>query len=382
MSLVCLFALIAFDRPAYSEEIILESESPVFLDPDPEPEYPLSSLPEDAIPFTPSLPEDFVVGEMLVKFKEHVRPDNPGLDDLKNEVAAEYIHTHDRINVHLFRAKNAKDKEATLKTVEKFRRHPLVEYAEPNGIVQATYLPNDFYLQIMPNIYAIRAPEAWDLYNPLTPGVAIAVLDTGLDYNHPDINGKVLFAREKSGNCINPGVLPWDDSTTSHGTHVAGIAAATGNNTIGIAGVAYKDYIVPIKVLYSNSYGSWDSLACGVNIAAPIAKARIINMSIGGEGGSQTLYDAIYKAWANYGKIVVVAQGNTGEGYSYSFPACYSLNGIVISVGATDKDKNYVSFSLANECVTVSAPGTEIGTDGILSTVYWSNQHTYNYFEV
>jgi thermitase len=385
MSLVCLFVLIAFDWPAHSEEIIPEAEFPVFLDPDPEPEYPLSSLPEDALPFTPSLPDDFVIGEILVKFKERVKPDNPGLYDLKNEVAAEYVHTHDRINVHLFKAKKAKGKEDTLKAVEKFQRHPLVEYAEPNGIVSASYMPNDPYLEqgYQYGLFHIRAPEAWDYYNLLTPGDVIAILDTGVNYNHPDLSGKVVFAREKFGNCINPGSLPMDDDyvTKGHGTAVAGIAAATGNNSVGITGTAYKEKILPVKVLAANGKGTWDQIICGINLTLPISKAKIMNMSLGGSGGSQTLYDAIYSAWANYGKIVVVAQGNTNSddngGNDPSYPACYSLNGIAISVGATDWNDYHYQYSKVNNCITVSAPG-----DLIFTTKYDPTKGllTYSYF--
>jgi subtilisin family serine protease len=213
-------------------------------------------------------------------------------------------------------------------------------------------------------------PAAWDLslFNTYWP-LDTAILDTGINWSHPDIQGEVLIPSDRYGNCISPWNYPMDDN--GHGTHVAGIAGAMINNSIGIAGISPLS-LVAVKVLGQNGEGTWDSAACGVGIAAAIPAVKVINMSLSGPGGSSTLYNAIYSAWVYYGKTVVAANGNLGGTVPSPdrYPACYSRNGIVIAVGATDYYNNRASYSSANDCITVSAPG-----DSILST-YSTNYST------
>lgn len=359
---------------------------PLLLDAGPAPEAPLSSVAEDAEPFTASEPDDFVVGEMLIKFKEHVAPNNANIAALMQDVDGHLKLSHKKIGVHLFKMKTAKTKEKTLKAIGKFKKHPLVEFAEPNGIIQAipvatetetssdvgtSYVPNDPYRAYQYGLSRIYAYNAWDLTKG-DPNSYVAVVDTGVNWMHPDLSGKVYVPADRLGNCIAPGTWPMDDH--GHGTHVAGIAAAKGNNGIGIAGVAFNERILAVKVLNSAGSGTWSSVACGINMAAAIPSVKAINLSLGGPYGSSTLYSAVYNAWVTYGKTVVAANGNNGSVVPspYSYPGCYSRNGIAIAVGATDYYNNRAPYSSANACINVAAPG-----DRILST-YSKNYSTAN----
>ena len=317
----------------------------------------------DPIPFVPSLPDEFVPGEVLVKFKYLVSHDDPGLSTLKSQCSARLERTHEVIGVHLFKLDNVKDKEETLKAVEEFQKHELVEFAEPNGIVRALYTPNDPYLGVQYGLSRINAFTAWDLVRG-DPAGRIAILDTGVDYDHPEFNGPGKVNNNPS--CMPGGSYSMDDHWEGgHGTHVAGIAAAQGDNGIGIVGVAYNSGIKAIKVVNFLGDGSYDTVACGINMAAADPQVKVINLSLGFPAASSTLYNAVYNAWVNYGKTVVAANGNSGlEGSPYEYPACYSLNGIAISVGATDSNNNRPGWSSSNNCITIAAPG-----DAIYSTL-------------
>lgn len=316
----------------------------------------------DPVPFVPSLPDEFVPGEVLVKFKYLVSPDNPGLSTLKSQFSARLERTHELIGVHLFKLEDVKDKEETLKAVEEFQKHELVEFSEPNGIVRALYTTNDPYLGDQWGLSRINAFAAWDLARG-DPAGRIAILDTGIDYYHPEFNvpGKV----NDNPSCINGLPTSFDDDwwNGGHGTHVAGIAAAQGDNGIGIAGVAFNAGLKALKVLDWSSWGTYDTVACGINMAAADPQVKVINLSLGWDAGSSTLYNAIYNAWVNNGKTVVAANGNSGYQSPYMYPACYSLNGIVIAVGATDFYNTWPSYSSANNCTTIAAPGGSWSTN-------------------
>jgi thermitase len=357
---------------------------PQFIDAGPAPASPLSSPAQGAEPFVASPPDEFVPGEVLVKFKDDLSPDNANAAGLMKEFGGELKRTHKHLKMHLFSLKNAKSKEKTLDAIEKMKKNSLVEFAEPNGIIRtlptagteaiasaATSTLNDPLLGSQYALNAIYASTAWSLTSG-DPAGYVAVVDTGVNWSHPDLAGKVDVPSDQSGNCISPGTLPMDDN--GHGTHVAGIAAATGNNGLGIAGVAYDQRILAVKVLDASGSGTWDSVACGIDIAAAVPEVKVISLSVGGSGGSTTLYNAVYNAWVTYGKTVVIANGNEGATLPspYSYPACYSLNGVAIAVGATTIGNFRAMYSSANKCITVSAPG-----DRIMST-YSTNYSTDN----
>src|SRR5207249_216773 len=122
----------------------------------------------------------------------------------------------------------------------------------------------------------IKAPDAW-AHGALGAGVTIAIVDTGVDLNHPDLGSKIVAGADLvSGETCTPG----DQDLNGHGTHVAGIAAALTNNGIGVAGTAPDAKIMPVRVLDSTGSGSTDDVAAGIRWAADHG-AQVINLSLG-----------------------------------------------------------------------------------------------------
>lgn len=206
--------------------------------------------------------------------------------------------------------------------------------------------------------------------------VYVAIIDTGVDYNHSDLVNK--FRRTSSGavygwNTLRNNSNANDDN--GHGTHVAGIAAAQINNGVGVAGVAawnpaasgYNAYvqIMPVKVLGASGSGSLSSIANGITWAVNNG-ADVLNLSLGGSSGSQTLANAVAYAW-NAGCLIVAAAGNSGSS-TPQYPAYYTN---CIAVAATDSSDRLASFSQYGSWVDIAAPGVSI-----LST-YYRNRYAY-----
>ncbi len=245
---------------------------------------------------------------------------------------------------------------------------PSVSYVEPNYIYYALATPNDPNYGQQYGPQRIQANLAWDIWQPQRV-TYIAILDTGIDSNHPDLTNKMR--RHSNGavygyNTLNNTTNALDDN--GHGTHCAGIAAAQINNGVGIAGVAGWNpsnpsaqsfiQLMPVKVLSSSGSGSLSGIANGITWAADNG-AHVISMSLGGSSGSQTLANAITYAW-NRGCLVVAAAGNGGSS-SPSYPAYYPE---VIAVAATDSSDRLASFSQYGSWVDIAAPGV-----AILSTI-------------
>jgi thermitase len=202
-------------------------------------------------------------------------------------------------------------------------------------------------------------------------GVAVAVVDSGVDLTHPDLASKIV---PNSGyNFADGNNNPQDDF--GHGTHVAGIIGAATNNGSGVASIGWNAMIVPIKVLDSNGSGYTSDVASGVDWAAN-SVARVINLSLGGANPSNVLQTAITNAW-NKGKLVVVSAGNCGDPYTYMYNGCLTYNqpvypaagSNVMAVGATTSSDMRASFSSYGYWVSISAPG-----ESIYST-YWPNTY-------
>lgn len=232
--------------------------------------------------------------------------------------------------------------------VKKFESLDSVEYAEPNTTLHASYVPNDpDYKTKQYAPQKVSAEQAWDTTQS-SSNVKIAVIDTGVDYNHPDLSGKVI----KGADFVDDDNDPIDEN--EHGTHVAGIAAANTNNGVGIAGLAPKASILAVRVLDADGSGSLDDVAQGIRYAADQG-AQVINLSLGGAIGSKTLQDAVNYAW-NKGSVVVAAAGNSGVALP-SYPAYYSN---AIAVAATDQNDQKASFSNFGTWVDIAAPGVDI----------------------
>lgn len=234
--------------------------------------------------------------------------------------------------------------------IEELKKHPKVSYVEPDRTVQALAETTPW------GVAKINAPRVWQSTNKGT-GIKVAILDTGIQYNHPDlknnIKGGVNFAGNPDGS-TNPKF--WTDKH-GHGTHVAGIVAAV-NNSIGVIGVAPEAYLYAVKVLNNAGNGYTSDIIQGIQWAAD--NAQIASMSFGSSSYSQAEKDAVDAARAK-GLILVAAAGNSGDGNpltdNVGYPARYDN---VIAVAATDSNDVVASWSSDGSEVDVSAPGVSI----------------------
>lgn len=195
------------------------------------------------------------------------------------------------------------------------------------------FAPNDPDFGRQWGMTRIGAPQAWD--RGRGAGVVIAVVDTGADFAHPDLAAKLLPGR----NWVKPGAAPQDDN--SHGTHVAGIAAAVTNNGIGVVGTAPDARILPLKALDSSGTGSGSDIDGAIRFAAN-SGAGVINLSLGGFAQGVTgasFVDACRYAFSA-GSLCVVAAGNefiTGSGFADD-PVL-----VVSATGLNDEKPSYSS---------------------------------------
>jgi thermitase len=251
--------------------------------------------------------------------------------------------------------------------VAAFSLDPGVEYAEIDPIGYGAVIPNDpqFATQWSLNNTGqnsckadadIDAPEAWELSKG-NVNTTIAVIDTGVDLDHPDLINKTVAGYDYVNNDSDPS----DDY--GHGTHVTGIAAASSNNTVGISGICWNCKIMPLKALNDQNWGYYDWWASSLIFAANHG-ASVINMSMGGTSDSLMLHDAIRYAYSRNIPITV-AMMNDGNSTQY-YPASYPE---VIAVGSTDCNDARSSFSNYGNHIDLVAPGSNI-----LSTL-WDNTY-------
>ena len=187
-----------------------------------------------------------------------------------------------------------------------------------------------------------------------TTGVMVAVIDTGVDYTHPDLIGKVI----KGYDYVNGDNDPMDDY--GHGTHVSGIIAAKANNNYGIVGVSWNTKILAIKALDAEGYGNDYDISLAIYAAANNASVKVINMSLGG-GYSSTEDDAVDYAVNTKKKLLVASAGNSNSS-TPSYPAGLSVYypGRVLAVAAHGTDQCKASFSNYGNWVSITAPGVSI----------------------
>lgn len=249
------------------------------------------------------------------------------------------------LNVRIVRVP-AKALEAVLAALS---RNPNIEFAEPNFIAQANVTANDPYYGNEWHLAKIQTSSAW----AVTTGAAstvIAVLDTGANYSHPDLQGKLLAGYD----FVNGDSDPSDDN--GHGTGVAGTAAAASNNSTGVTSIAWACPVMPLKVLDAAGSGSYSNIAKAINYAADNG-ARVINMSFGSTSSSSTLQNAVNYAW-NKGVVLIAAAGNNGNNTAVYPAACKN----VVAVSATNSNDTITSWSSYGSYVDVSAPGESILT--------------------
>jgi thermitase len=336
----------------------------------------------------------YVEGEIIVKYTTNVSTEMQ-----KNFIEREGGKRLRKLNsrgfnqVKIDRKKNIKD------VIAEYQSDPNVEYAQPNYIYRIKTVPNDTYYgqqwglkNTAQKIVTRNGPDApSSTNNPGTAGkdmdlenawntitncssVTVAVLDTGINYNHEDLsanmwNGGVTYPKHGYDFVGSSDDDPMDEN--GHGTHVAGTIGAVGNNGKGTTGVCWNVKLMGVRVLDATGSGTTASIVQGIDFAVARG-AKVLNMSLGGENFDAAYSTAITNARTS-GAIVVAAAGNESanndSGTTPSYPCNFSHDNVVC-VAALDQNFSLASFSnYGTTSVDISAPGVNI-------TSSWPGTHT------
>ncbi|NCR00641.1 MAG: S8 family serine peptidase [Microcystis aeruginosa L211-101] len=333
----------------------------------------------------------FVPNQVIIKLSRDISAAD--IKNLQTELGAKVAGTIPKLDIQLWQIATTLSVEETVKRYSQDRR---VQFIEPNyndNKLTTPLIPNDPSFPLLwglnntgqtggtPNA-DIDAPEAWGALQgwgwfPNTGNAVVGVIDTGVDYTHPDLinniwknpgetgGGKETNGIDDDGNGYIDDFRGWDFFNNDnnpmdgygHGTHVAGTIGAEGNNGIGVTGVNWKVKIMPIQI-FSSSGAAASNFAIAQAIQYATANgADLTNNSWGGGGFSTAIYTAIQA-----GRLFVAAAGNYAQNNDISpfYPATYNLNNI-ISVQATDHNDNLAGFSnYGATTVDLAAPGVNI----------------------
>lgn len=333
-------------------------------------------------PPVPPQTRGHVPNELLVKFKSQAKTTDRQRSHVRADV--DVVAAIPQLRVERIKSRRGESTEALL---DRYRNDPNVEYAEPNGFVYLAATPDDPYFTVQYGLHNtgqtgglvdadIDAPEAWDLQTG-SSSVVIANIDTGSNLGHEDLwatqwhnvgDPAVSNGVDDDGNGYIDDYYGWDFGSndnlplddTGHGTHTQGIIAATGNNGIGVAGVAWQAQVMTLKIFGSGGPGFWDAAAAAIIYAADNG-AKISSNSWSAGAYSQTIEDAI--AYANsQGMLFVAAAGNDSSNNDATpYYPCTSTQPNVICVAATDRNDLLASFSnYGAASVDLGAPGVSI----------------------
>jgi hypothetical protein len=228
------------------------------------------------------------------------------------------------------------------------RRSGLFISVEPDYIATIAEAPNDPYYNAQWALARIGAESAWE--HSSGAGVVVAVVDTGVEAGHPDLQGQLLAGYDY----INNDGDPADDH--GHGTRMTGIIVARRNNALGGAGIAPDARVIPIKALDHTGNGPYSAVASGIVYAVDHG-ARVINLSLVGPSQSTVMQNAVDYA-VEHDVVVVAASGNYGTnvpGYPAAAPGA-------VAVGATNDFDSRASFSVYGAWLSFAAPGVEVLT--------------------
>jgi hypothetical protein len=242
---------------------------------------------------------------------------------------------------------------------DNIRASKLVRYIEPNIKFKADFVPNDPNWNLQWGPVKIEADKAWDTQRG-NSSVVVAVVDTGIDWNHPDLASNYVSL---GYDWVNNDTDPMDDE--GHGSHCAGIIAATINNEVGIAGLAQVQIMAEKGLDYTGS--GWEDDLANAIIHAVDQGADIISNSWGGYEDGALVHDAVKYAY-DHGVSLIAAAGNDAF-YMKHYPAAYDE---VVAVTATDQEDDPASFTNYGDWVELGAPGVNIW-----STI-WDDSYDYN----
>jgi len=310
---------------------------------------PLDKKPLDKEPFFDKKLDRFVEvvkGEVLVRFKKGLTNDEIGT--ILKKLGATIIKRNNALNI--YRLKIPQEIPVS-EFIEQHGKDENLNLIDPNFIASVlatpTLPPNDPSFPSQWALAKIQTDKGWEVTTG-SPNLIVAILDTGVALTHPDLKNKIRLGTD----IVNADSDPSDDH--GHGTHVAGIVGAEGNNGVGIAGVSWGSLLMPIKVITALGEGAYSDVVEGIVYAADNG-ARVLNFSIGGYSYSQTLGDAVEYA---HGKgAVLVAAGGNEDSNDPIYPAAYPN---VIGVSATDSTDLIWSPSNQGAYIKLSAPGTDI----------------------
>src|SRR3954468_14844225 len=308
-------------------------------------------------------------GDVIVKYA-------PGADPVERAEARANADVVARDTLPLPRTEVVAPEAGTTvaQAVADLERSPDVAYAEPDAPRSAgSTVPNDplfgwqWSLQNTGAIFDRRSNHpsyagtagddidvlaAWDM-GVTKSDVTVGVVDSGVDLEHPDLKANLLTGGK---DIFDDDDTPQDEN--GHGTHVAGIIGAVGNNQLGISGIAWKASVLPVRVLGADGSAPVSTVVAGYTYAVDHG-ARIVNVSLGGDRPSQTEYDALRNAADT---LFVVAAGNDGVNVDTtdSYPCAYDLPN-VLCVAATGADDQLASFSdYGATSVDLAAPGVDV----------------------
>jgi thermitase len=314
-------------------------------------------------PFQPGSEGDYETGRLLVKLRPGVS--KMAVDSMLDQYAARAQDSAYSDGVQLWSVPEGEE----MASVERLNADPRVEYAEPNYIYRATLLPDDPRLNEQWAHTLIKSPEAWDITTGSSQTV-IAIIDTGIDGNHPDLQGRIVEGYDFVDGDADP------KDTNGHGTHVSGIAGAVSNNGQGVAGMDWQARIMPVRVLGDDASGTNWEIGQGIRWAYQNG-AKVLNLSLAGPEEANFLQDAVLGANAA-GSLVVAAMGNCRTvnpplcpvANPTNYPAAYDT---VMAAAATTRTDEQAAYSQYGDHCDISAPGGELAflgdPDGILSTL-------------
>ncbi|WP_440951900.1 S8 family serine peptidase [Methanococcoides sp. FTZ1] len=317
----------------------------------------------------------YVPDEIIVKFSPGVSEEKIANINARNGATIKYASQYAGFKV----LKIPKNRNVE-QMAEIYSKNPNVEYAVPNAIMRG-FAVDDPYYSLQWNLHGpngINVEPAWEISTGT--GVVVAVLDTGVAQNAPDLTNTNFVA---GYDFVNDDVNPTDDN--SHGTHVAGTIAQSTNNGKGVAGIAYDCSIMPVKVLNAQGSGTLDNLVNGIYFATDNG-ADVISMSLGYSPGYYpgALLDEALEDAHSRGVTIVAAAGNDRTGV-VSYPAAYEK---CIAVGATGNDAKLAYYSNYGEAIDIVAPGGNLRrdvdrdgyADGILQNTFNPETYEFGYY--
>ncbi|MBP1081420.1 S8 family serine peptidase [Bacillus capparidis] len=296
--------------------------------------------------------KDFSQRELVIKFEPSIK------EEEKSQILANYHLSEQTYNENGGFSLVSASPESELKgTAERLRNDKRVQFVEPNFVIESAYVPQEPGYSHQWSLKKINMEKAWDITKG-SSDITVAVIDGGLQSDHPDLKGNVL----PSYNAVTGGKTITADK---HGTHVAGIIAAS-LNKLGITGIAPNVKILPIDVFEGKEANAYD-VADAIIYAADHG-ANVINLSLSTTNYAQVMEEAIHYARSK-GIVTVASAGNDGSDVP-EYPAALDS---VISVSSTNSQDAHSNFSNYGPEIDISAPG-----EGIYSTVTGSKYGTMN----